>query len=530
MTLARLVGLSLGAMLLLAVVGAGLALWATERAEEVVRRVGLAYRSYETHALLRANVADLFKQYGDALLIGDRDEGRGEMQLRDAITGNLGTLRAIVAREIILLGDAEADELEDLAQIEALVRRLSREMEAIVARSELIVEVETEGEDEIEIDIAGGQDALAAILDTGVDETLRTRIEEAMAGEEREVREAEDAVARQFALARRASAALVLVAAALVAAGAWLWLSRVARPLARLLEGTRRLAEGRYDVRVGLSGRSEIADVGHVLDDLAGRVANRERALAEQNATLEAAAAERTEDLARALGAARAAEEARRLLLADVSHELRTPLTIIKGESEVALRGGDKAPSEYREALARVRDAAGHTAALVDDLLFIGRAESGRPRLALREFDLFELLRQAVAMAEPGVPVLCDLLPAPIRADRNRLRQAVLALLSNARRYGGPELRVRAERTETGYRVRVEDDGPGLTPEEREMGFTRFWRGPGGADGADGGTGLGLPVVRAIAEAHGGTARLDAREGGGTVAILELPRDAEEAA
>ncbi len=506
--------------------GVAVALWTSERVAAVARRVDLARESYDLHAVLRADAADLFKQYGDALLIGDRDDGADEARLRTSIREDLAALRAVTAAEIRLFGE-DMDELERIAEIEALLRRLVADMSRIVAESRLIVEIETEGEDEIEIDIAGGQEALAAILDTGVDANLRTLIEEAMADEAGEVREAEADLARQLALARVVSLGLLTIAGLAATGVAWVWVRRVAKPLGRLLDGVRALSQGRYDARVNPTGRDEIAAIGHVLDDLAARVAARERTLSDQNAALEAAVAERTEDLAHALDRAKAAEEARRLLLADVSHELRTPLTIIKGESDVALRGGDKSPAEYREALTRTRDAAVHTAGLVDDLLFIARTESGRPRLSVDEFDLFALVGQAVAMADREVHVFSDMRPAPIHADRNRVRQAVLALLRNARQHGGREVRVRAERTERGYRVLVEDNGPGLTEEDREMSFTRFWRGSNAAERHDGGAGLGLPIVRAIAEAHGGSVRLDAREGGGTTAVLELPREAQ---
>lgn len=219
MTLAALIRRTSGLMFGLTFLGVALALWSSERVTAVSRRVDLARESYDLHAVLRADAADLFKQYGDALLIGDRDEGADEDRLRSSLQADLAALRAVTAAEIRLFGEGEADELERIAEIEALLRRLVADMTRIVAQSRLIVEVETEGEDEIEIDIAGGQEALAAILDTRGDANLRTSIEEAMADEAAEVRVAEANLARQPVLARGASLGLLAVAA-LAATGA----------------------------------------------------------------------------------------------------------------------------------------------------------------------------------------------------------------------------------------------------------------------------------------------------------------------
>ncbi|MBK1695613.1 hypothetical protein CKO09_12920, partial [Chromatium weissei] len=116
-----------------------------------------------------------------------------------------------------------------------------------------------------------------------------------------------------------------------------------------------------------LSG-SELDGVARALNRLADEIAVREQGLETSNRRLETAVAERTADLERLLATLKDAEASRRRLLADVSHELRTPLTIIRGEADIALRGVDRPSAEYREALTRCRDAATHTARLVDDL------------------------------------------------------------------------------------------------------------------------------------------------------------------
>lgn len=501
-------------MLALTFGAVGLALWSIDRSAQLDQRVELAHKSYQEHLALRANATDLFKQYSDALLTGDRDLGAGEAELKEAIWANIGAIRKIIGNEIALVGEEEIMELDELSRLEDKLRRLIRDMELFTARTRERGDFDAE--------------ELAPILDDRVDVQLRALVDTAMTNEIEELQEARVEAARQSVLARGLALGLLTAAVLSTIAIIALWRTRLSEPLSRLLEGVRALSRGDYSTRMRIGGTNEIAAIARVFDDLAARVATREQLLAEQNAALEAAVAERTEDLARALNEAKAAEEARRMLLADVSHELRTPLTIILGESDVALRGGDKAPEDYREALVRTREAAVHTTALVEDLLFIARTEAGRPRLTLDQFDLGALLQQAVNMEDSQVPVINPLRHAPIRADRNRIRQAILALVHNALRHGGEDIEVSLGRTECGYRIKVADRGPGLAQEDLDLAFTRFWRGPKAPQQHRAGSGLGLPIVRSIASAHGGVVWLEQRPQGGIVAILDLPQQTPE--
>ncbi|WP_347267712.1 HAMP domain-containing sensor histidine kinase [Paracoccus sp. (in: a-proteobacteria)] len=487
----------------------GLAWWSIERDAFMRNRIHWAHSSLEEHMGLRANVADLFKQYADVLLVGERDGGEHRDSLKAAIQDNLANIRRAVAEEIELVGQEETEELDELALLELTLRRQIADIERQIA-----LPAEAQRRDE-----------LARILDEGIDRDLASQIDRTIGQEADEVEETEAAARAQTVFLRRLLAGLLVAVMLGTVLLLLVWQAVMARPLARLRDGVRELSEGNYGHRMALRGRSEIAEVAGVLDQLAERVEARERSLSDQNAALEAAVAARTADLAQLLGEAREQEEARRQMLADVSHELRTPLTIIIGESDIALRGADKPPEVYREALARTREAAARTTLLVEDLLFMARNESGRPRLNLDRFELRPTVEQAVAMIDPGAPaVLCDLAQSPIQADRNRIRQAVAALVQNARLYGGPDIVVRLLATPQGYHIQVEDDGPGLTPEECRRAFTRFFRGSNAVERDTEGSGLGLPIVRAIAEAHGGGAWLEPRPGGGTIAVLELPR------
>ncbi len=498
-------------MLLFAVGGAAIAIWTANRAEYFSERITLAHRSYEQHLELTSNTYQLFKQYGDAMLIGDLDQGRGEAELIRRIRGNISAIRGVIGEEIEMVGEEEIEELELLARIE-------RKIEDLIGKFEVVAGVEA-GQ---ELRMSWSQ--LSAILDDEIDRDFRSMIDEALEEELEEVEETRAEAQAHALLAERLAISFAMLAVVVTLLSLRAYRHQVAGPLAQLMGGVRAFASGQFSVPIGLTGRNEISEVAQVLDDMAKMVEQRTRSLTEENVELEKAVRTRTNELERLLKETQQSEANRRQLMADVSHELRTPLTIIQGESEIALRGADKSPDEYRDALIRARDAAAHTTRLVNDLLFISRTESGAARLSLEEIDLCALVDETIGMTQTGARLLTDRERAMVNVDPVRVRQSLIALLQNARHHGGSEIVVRLMSSPLGFRIAVEDNGPGMTDLEKERAFERFFRGSNAAETYSDGAGLGLPVVRSIAEAHGGRAWLEDRPGGGTLAVVDLPK------
>jgi signal transduction histidine kinase len=216
-----------------------------------------------------------------------------------------------------------------------------------------------------------------------------------------------------------------------------------------------------------------------------------------------------------------AAFASQRQFLSDAGHELRTPITIVRGHLEVM---GDD-PQERRETIELVTDELDRMARLVDDLLLLARAQRPdflRPEpMALEDF-AEEMLAKASAIA-PRSWQLERSDEAVIEADRQRLTQAILGLAQNAADHTreGDEIAIGAEHRGTEARLWVRDTGPGMEYADQSRVFERFQRGstPARSDGI----GLGLALVRAIAEAHGGRAELSSRPGGGATFTLVLP-------
>ena len=250
------------------------------------------------------------------------------------------------------------------------------------------------------------------------------------------------------------------------------------------------------------------------------------------------------EQIERAFGAraasearARRSEERMRRFVADASHELRTPLTSIRGFAELHRQGAVTDPAEMSELLARIEDEATRMGLLVDDLLLLARLDQERP-LTVDSVDLTGVVGSAVAAARAAQPErsveveVADESDLTVSGDEPRLRQVVTNLLDNALAYSPPESPVTvrlgpARRGDSDFvTIEVVDRGPGLTAEQSERVFERFYRVDAARSRALGGTGLGLSIVAAIVRAHGGSVEVDSTPGEGATFRVLLPRAA----
>jgi signal transduction histidine kinase len=205
-------------------------------------------------------------------------------------------------------------------------------------------------------------------------------------------------------------------------------------------------------------------------------------------------------------------------LLANASHELRSPLARMK----MAVSMLEDASPTQRDRLKREIDTnVAELDALVEEVLLASRLDATP---ALAEHDAVDLLALA-AEESARVDAAVDGQALAVQGDERLLRRALRNLLENAHRYGGGDITVHTERAGTQALVRVSDRGPGVPEGLRERVFEAFYRMPGHAEKA-GGVGLGLSLVKQIAERHGGSVRCEAREGGGSCFVLSLPASA----
>jgi heavy metal sensor kinase len=220
-----------------------------------------------------------------------------------------------------------------------------------------------------------------------------------------------------------------------------------------------------------------------------------------------------------------------RRFVADASHELRTPVSVIRSEADVAL-AKERTPSEYRQSLALVLDESRRLTKLIEDLLNLARADAGHVRLHVEEFYFNELVSECCRSVEQlalrrGVQLSCE--PAadlPFNGDEALIRRLVMNLLDNAIRYtpSGGKVTVSITPEPDGIRLRVADTGIGIPPEAAPHIFERFYRADKARSRQDGGFGLGLSIVKWIAESHHGEVNMQTVPESGSTFTVTLPR------
>jgi len=307
---------------------------------------------------------------------------------------------------------------------------------------------------------------------------------------------------------------------------------RLSPGLKKMELGAQAFGSGEMSHRINLSGHDELSRLARAFDSMAQQLALKQQSLQQFAERQEAAVEARTRELEAANAALAATDERRRAFFADISHELRTPLTIIRGEAQIALRGADEGTMDPVPVLERILSQTRSLSRLVEDLFLIARAEAGGLVLHRETFDLSELVgdlsKDFSALAlEVGSKVKAEgERRVYTYADPDRVRQMIMALMDNALRHTRPHIVITlATRMEGDWAVVcVSDNGPGFDLSVARELFGRFRR---GKTGSKEGAGLGLTLVRALAEAQGGTAELSNRPEGGASITIRLPSASE---
>jgi two-component system, OmpR family, sensor kinase len=311
-----------------------------------------------------------------------------------------------------------------------------------------------------------------------------------------------------------------------------LLLSRaLSQPIARLAEGAAEIGDGRLSHRIAVHGRDELALLSNQFNRMAEQPEIHRSKLLQQHELLEQKVRERTPQLQEANRRLEDLDRLRIQFLADVSHELRTPLAVLRGEAEVTLRSRANSADDYRDTLGQIVEQAEHMTRLVDDLLFVTRAEADSIRFEMRRLDLRRILDQAVEdgrmlALERGLEVAAHqpTEPVPVWGDGQRLYQTLLIAIDNAVKYAHPQttVDVALDAADGQSSILVRNRGLGVPTEDLPYVFDRFYRGRHNAS-LPGGSGLGLSIAKWIVEKHGGTIALLSKPGGVTELEIHLP-------
>jgi two-component system, OmpR family, sensor kinase len=262
---------------------------------------------------------------------------------------------------------------------------------------------------------------------------------------------------------------------------------RLTKRLEALQRGVQRWGEGDLSARVSEDGQDEVADLSNGFN----------------------AAAARVEQLIRS----------HKSLLANASHELRSPLTRIRMSLELM---GDQPSPKAREEISR---SIAELDQLIDEILLASRLDAKEADMGTVEtVDLTGLAAEECARVDADLDVAATANSAAltVRGVPRLLRRAIRNLLENAGRYGAGEITLQLDARGGEARIRVNDRGPGVPADLRERIFEPFYRLPGASE-RNGGVGLGLALVKSIAERHGGSVRCEDRPGGGASFVIALP-------
>jgi two-component system OmpR family sensor kinase/two-component system sensor histidine kinase BaeS len=272
---------------------------------------------------------------------------------------------------------------------------------------------------------------------------------------------------------------------------------QITRPLGRLRDAARKLAQGELCQRVEVDSGDEIGELAQAFNEMAGSLQR--------------------------------VEELRKNMVADIAHELRTPLAVIRGHLE-ALQDGVFAPTE--ENIGVIHEETLLLARLVDDLRDLALADAGQLEIERGPVDLAALISKVVTgvrtRASEKDVLLVEEVPErlpEVRADAQRIAQVVSNLLSNGITYtpSGGKVTVAAKEVDGWVEVRVADTGPGIPPEEMPYLFERFYRSDRSRSRAQGGSGLGLAIAKQLVEAHGGRIWAESEVGRGAIFVFTLP-------
>lgn len=278
--------------------------------------------------------------------------------------------------------------------------------------------------------------------------------------------------------------------------------------LRSLEHAARKVGEGDLTARAREDGSDEVAAVAHTFNQMTAALAARDAQL-------------------------QAVDRTRRMLFADVSHELMTPLTAMRGYLETLSMRALMLDNDTRDRyLGIINDETRRLEHIVQDLLYLARMESGGETLDIEDVAVEGLFGRVVARhgreAEmKGVTLKTDIAPGAeiVSGDSMRLEQALQNLAANALRHTarGGVVELTAEPGSKELVITVRDTGSGIAPEHLDHVFDRFYKADPSRPGETAGSGLGLSIVKAIVERHGGTISVASRPGEGTRFVIRIP-------
>ncbi len=500
---------TLGALLILAICASVANFYGTTRSNLLFERNQLAndvVHSYSEAAMLTER---LVKKMNVAVNQPPNSSITPITEVKMQIQNQLNTARQSIAKEVELVGkiEDEAAELEELAALERLIGRAINQFDEVLLLR-----------DAGQVEIA--RERFLAVVSEQIEGQFSESINALLAEERSEIEEAQRNI-RFLGRQLTVFAGVIIFLALLFIVPAVLRLSHIFnRSMTELQDGLDHYGQNKFDYSIPKLPAREFNYLGHRFNHMAEQIGSAQTSLMSANAGLEETVSSRTEELEEANKALLEKDEGRKRLFADISHELRTPLTVIRGEAEISLRGKKKNPEEYESSLKLIADQAIHTARLIDDLLFVARSQAGELKLVKKPLDIAALVAEKQAAFEAlatkkNIQIVAEknVSDLIVFGDRGRLGQVFAILFDNAIRYAPADSKISVllNSAPGGVAVTVDNISEAVSDDDLRHIFNRFYRGDN-AGQQDDGTGLGLPVAKAIVQAHDGTIGITRKE------------------
>ena len=280
----------------------------------------------------------------------------------------------------------------------------------------------------------------------------------------------------------------------------------ISRPLQRMNHTALQMAEGNYEVRTNIRLKDEIGQLSGSIDHLAER-------------------------LSFTVGEVERLEQMRKDLISNVSHEFRTPLTLIRGSVETLIDGAVNEPAEVDKQYKRILHETKGLERLVNDLLDLGRLQSGRFDFRFEDIDIVSLVKEVTRSLQSiasnkniKIETETEGIIAPVRGDYYRLRQLMVIFLDNSIKFSdsGSNIHIELKAAEA-VRISIKDEGIGISKEDMPYIWERFYKVNKFRGKSDSGSGLGLAIAKYIIDAHHGKVSIESELGKGTTVEVELP-------
>lgn len=457
----------------------------------------------------------LFKQFTDEYNFGP---GANQADIRNKkalILQSFKKIRALELSQRDALGiEATQGTVEDTDALENIIDEILSEFQIVLNRSDINVEERRQ--------------RLRTILEVSIDHIFREAIDSAVNRQSKVVAALNARIDTLNSVMFWFTISLGALSLTFVVYGCFWLFGQLYKPLMLIQNATNSIASGNYNQPITEKLDGEFEALVASINGLSQRLQEHEENEQRSRKDLEFQVEQRTAELTRANLELTKTDARRRQFINDISHELRTPLTIIRGEAQVSLRMSKAEAEDYQNTLQSILSQAVDLSRLVDDLLLLTRAEMNNLNLERSQQNVYELVQEQVEKWQRyDESQQVDLVSDPecaslhLNIDKHRIQQVISILLDNAFKYSPSEqaICIQMQAIPNALQISVKDFGDGISAAEIEHIFERFVRFRKNKDGL----GLGLPIAKAIVDAHGGHIRAESEVGKGSIFIFTLP-------